>query len=767
MNTQSEFNSQDLVFRMLDGAHKGALLPVSSRKCLMGDNIGSEEEHSSHLVILRSEDGAAIKGHGTEVFVNGKAISTDWLKQGDEIQFGQTRIEVVQVGMFTEQESIETPIPTAATVETTEETTRDSPSNGPNQEEEKLQESPPLPMTSEDVDNRVDVLTNALSSLSSTLDEKPEAPESVPTEAIADVSPQEATAQEQIYSPLDHLQSTEESVELPSVPAIASSVQSVEAVQEMPAVEATQAENKSPEPEIVKSQQVVEPQPVVEAETTADPQPVVESHPVAETQTENHVDSEAAEREAELARVFAKLGVDSSDDGATQETTQVSVAAQSCCQTQLENEAGDSHECNDPCESSATCSSELVAAINDSEANHTGAVSEPIVGLTPLSELSKQFRTGFGEAPIADSEFKPSEAIACHDLDTTSNKPVAEMPLEQVQPAVESTEEMPEEQTQAFVDSGLPTAEPFEADSNEESEQAAQFEEQAANPKESATCSETPALSEDSVVVEKPAKPDHSAEQRLHDVFSKLREQPSDDNEDETSQLQSEQEEPVAEVPSEPTKEPGNESVADLLARMQAEGQLNDFQAPSEEAEPASQPAPVETPVVPEPVSDIPVTEETGGDEDTSVQDYMNRLLGRDSEEVTKQKDEEEERAAAAAIAAEKAKRAEPVQILTASEYKPSKSAPEKTKNLDAFRELANQNNRVALAKSNSQRVKAVALTNFGIMTLGVLLSIYLFLTAGGETTNMAIAGLTLVLSLGLGAFAGKSYLKLKSDLAG
>ena len=76
------------------------------------------------------------------------------------------------------------------------------------------------------------------------------------------------------------------------------------------------------------------------------------------------------------------------------------------------------------------------------------------------------------------------------------------------------------------------------------------------------------------------------------------------------------------------------------------------------------------------------------------------------------------------------------------------------------MRELANQSNRVAIQKSRSQQAKAFAITNFGLMSLGLALGGYLVSNATGTTDSlMWIGGAVLGISLFLGGAGAKAVL--------
>ena len=203
-------------------------------------------------------------------------------------------------------------------------------------------------------------------------------------------------------------------------------------------------------------------------------------------------------------------------------------------------------------------------------------------------------------------------------------------------------------------------------------------------------------------------------------------------------------------APSEPAKV---ESVADVLARMQNAGSLQDFKAGEEEAESAAagitqQEAPTPPPATP-PVAtaessrasgDVGSTAAEGSgatDDDGSVENYMSQLLNRmrgDEEPTSGEVAEQKQDEAAEKIAAAQQVKASPTQpekvgTLTQEEFIPKQKAV-RMQSLDSLRELANTNAREAfrdsLAKErkvNTQTKLTLALVSLGFGFLFFVLS--------------------------------------------
>lgn len=210
-----------------------------------------------------------------------------------------------------------------------------------------------------------------------------------------------------------------------------------------------------------------------------------------------------------------------------------------------------------------------------------------------------------------------------------------------------------------------------------------------------------------------------------------------------------------------------NETVSQLLVRMQEKGQLHGFKAENEEDDAAhvAQRQDLATSVAPTPAVQTSPRSHGHvaklGEEDEAgfaVQDYMNRLLERMGPTKAPAAN------APTATAIEEtptfvsdSKVVETVELLTPNEYKPLKRAPEANKNLDAMRELANQSNRVAIEKSQSRQAKTYALTNLTLMLFGQALGGYLVFHATSTQDYMLWTGAAV---LGISLFLGGSGIK-------
>lgn len=230
-----------------------------------------------------------------------------------------------------------------------------------------------------------------------------------------------------------------------------------------------------------------------------------------------------------------------------------------------------------------------------------------------------------------------------------------------------------------------------------------------------------------------PLEPGSLAEQLLNEVES-----------DESSEPKVEQvvEEPVA------VAEPVNQStssVADLLARMKAEGQWDGIPDSDEIVEPEPEP------VVAAPVEPIDAAEPEG-----DVEDYMSQLLNRmrggepasEAKPVvakptpSKPKAEEE---------TEKAEFVPPENPLKPDEFKPARKAQKIE--LSAMRELANSTSRSAVNASEKIRRKELGYVQIGIAVCSFFMAIYYFLV---NSTQFMDTGFFLgLICTGIAGFLG------------
>ena len=223
--------------------------------------------------------------------------------------------------------------------------------------------------------------------------------------------------------------------------------------------------------------------------------------------------------------------------------------------------------------------------------------------------------------------------------------------------------------------------------------------------------------------------------------------------------------------PEPESKEPyQQESVADILARMQEKGEIDNFKGADETPSaavpvaPSPAPAPAPAPAMPTPA---PAAAEGGGESDGSVQDYMNSLFQRlrggesspaapaPSSETSKEADVAESPSPAASMQLPEQEDAP----LTEDEFKPRATAPERVVNMDAMRELANAQARNAILLSQSKRRKAITLTCLGIVAFGLGMAGYTFAVADGMDVPFMIGISCLMISCAAGYRCASAFL--------
>ena len=213
--------------------------------------------------------------------------------------------------------------------------------------------------------------------------------------------------------------------------------------------------------------------------------------------------------------------------------------------------------------------------------------------------------------------------------------------------------------------------------------------------------------------------------------------------------------EPVEHLaPVEETAVPVNESVAEMLARLNLEGAIDvgsEFTDESSNATSEPRPAPVPAPVQPSqetltssnvepsqepaPSSKVEANQESSSspDCDSSVQDYMKQLMNRLDGSTTEGVPVSVE-PAPVEVAPEEPTQDEPEEVsfssdpINAADYVPRDSAPEKTTTLNALRQVANQSAQCAIDKSTKQRAHDNNVIHLAGMGLSFFISALLFL---------------------------------------
>lgn len=189
------------------------------------------------------------------------------------------------------------------------------------------------------------------------------------------------------------------------------------------------------------------------------------------------------------------------------------------------------------------------------------------------------------------------------------------------------------------------------------------------------------------------------------------------------------------------TEPQANESVADLLARMKAEGQWEGLEdendTPSGSFSKSEPPSISSPPPTPQPVETPAPAKSEEGDVDSYMAQLLARMRGGDdnSAKETPAKPTPQSAVATAPRPASSPTAATPTpskpsvehpDLMTEEEYKPLKKAT-KIQSFDAMRELANSTARTAVASSEESRRKALAYVQLGISVASLAMAGYYF----------------------------------------
>jgi hypothetical protein len=175
------------------------------------------------------------------------------------------------------------------------------------------------------------------------------------------------------------------------------------------------------------------------------------------------------------------------------------------------------------------------------------------------------------------------------------------------------------------------------------------------------------------------------------------------------------------------------QSVADVLARMQAAGALDSnfdaFEEPTEHYADENESIEETRSHDPQPVSSFE------GDGDGDVNSYMNQLLQRLG--TSRQKSQPTPsaelpqavtvRSTAEEVAKVNTKPKPSNDVLSAEEFVPKQVAPERNSNLAAMRDIANQSTRAAVETSKVQRTKAKITALLGGLAIGISGAAFLY----------------------------------------
>lgn len=220
---------------------------------------------------------------------------------------------------------------------------------------------------------------------------------------------------------------------------------------------------------------------------------------------------------------------------------------------------------------------------------------------------------------------------------------------------------------------------------------------------------------------------------------------------------------PPQPAPAEPAEPKQNESVAEILARMNCLPDLGEDEAESPAAQ-ASVAAPVSTP---EPAATQAATDEQADEDGADVQNYMNSLLQRlnggsapAAAPASSKAAQTESLKPAPEAANSKTKPTPKPQVTTPlnpDEFIPKRVAPERVSNLAAMRELANATSRNAVKSSELRRKQARANAQLLIAGVGVVCAAIMAVLSRGTGDVFFYLGVGCVL---LTTVCGFGYLR-------
>lgn len=203
-------------------------------------------------------------------------------------------------------------------------------------------------------------------------------------------------------------------------------------------------------------------------------------------------------------------------------------------------------------------------------------------------------------------------------------------------------------------------------------------------------------------------------------------------------------------------------SVADILAKMKQNGEWDgelgfaDSQSNQTKSADTTQSKPPVQPVVqqtqassPVTANEVPVASNHGGDE---MSQYLAQFMSRygSGSGSANDKSTSGSKGKVPNGLPESLANAEPakiMQLLKECDYRPSQIAPEKGKNLDALRQLANQSTRSAVAEHSVKRFKFLKSVRIGLFAFAIIAATAFFATSHGWTdpSMYAAIGISLI----------------------
>jgi hypothetical protein len=759
MTNPNSIDPSTLILKMVGGNLDGKIIPISTQKCFLTGNGNDTEEHCA---IFRGPSGTAIKSSGQKIVVNGHTDTLHWLNEGDSIEIGQTTIIVQQLGSFGPESTKEPVVATAAPVafadmnlpnEQTETAASPQPHSEPTTtpqnletvetqtttQEELASEAPQLDSQSSNNDcdeestsasaPKTDEIVHSESEEASDVEPKPRLNNELLERALASLK---APVDESTHQVADtNTPNTEEAVgqRLDEIQdELESQIQSYDSLAKEQSLENTEPESNLSEAEAVENLN----------ETFEETQALEDqSKPQDSEPAQDSIDSI-------LGRLGQTSSVElSSSPGPSVETpaTQEPIAnsevdsAEAILNRLIQEPSPESSPLQTENPSFATAPTQEQSLELPEQAEETQAAGESVEDI--LSRLTQDAQP---EKPVVPTqEEQPNESSPAFA------QPEASVEQPETKPESESVEDIlsrlcvPDSQSpEANLESDLPSAPTLEPKPELDSFQSNQAQ---ANDLDVSASKEITA----SVTEQAP-----EAETTLP-------------NEPETVES-----EPAVNPESiAPPSEEEQNSVAAVLARMNAAGQLDESGQAMEESVPQPILTPEPTPTAEAQPATVAQPAEADG-ETGDVQDYMNqlfqRLRGSDAPQPAPQQDntpaesKPQQPAQSAPTIPDPPKEVQ--RVLTPTEYVPQQQAPEVKSDLEAMRELANKQKSAAVGNCSTKRfaVESLAcqLVGFASLAAAALLG---WMSSSMTDPLMLMALLGLFVAFG----AGIRYSMLKN----
>lgn len=740
MPTQTMFAPSDLVLRVSGGERDGELVPVETRKCCLDAQVNRRQ---ATCAIFRGPHGVAVRSYDKAITFNGASATVHWLEQGDQIEFGnQLVVEVAQIGSIETNESIESvaaePQGAASAIEDT--TTAFT----------------------------ADTIESALESNSPLQDEQViEEPETKSTDSFVSEPEQPVARLDAVVSMQDTIEREEDEMDMES-----------EATNDnvLPGVSSESVACATPEDHQTETTYASTPT-QIEFEPAGTPVETDQSNSRFDERLDL-IESRIREiqRQNMLSQANAEKMGERLDELCGQLSQLVSLA-----------DRGDFKDLESSTESQLPIESALDSAENDGAKQD--AVNETASNSQPEADGGYGLAQNLYSYADDDSDdekiitFNPEASEPAEHVPTVDHVEITDpVPVQSKQPPSSEMESRLAEMERVFgankeCESDLPESDSAESLAAPQTARAIlptqplgmepesvlnsppdSITEQTADDSpsstfdtsthsqnvgsESSAANSTPALEPTQLL--DLAAPGSLASQLMQEVESSDATEMNDETEENNG--------PQLETESVGDRKE-NESVADLLARMKAEGQWSGVPDENDESKDHGVVEPVESVAVPvAPAFEQPPSEDQS---EPDVEDYMSQLLNRMRGGAPEAKPKPVQQPKPEKVEPEELAITPPVNPLRPEEFVPKRKAT-KIESFDAMRELANSSARSAVMQSEEGRRKALGYLQVGIAVASFLMTIYYMTVASKALFDVSFCiGLV---CLGISGFLGHRY---------